>query len=71
MKWVKVPEPEYTVHQAKVGDRFYEIRSKTGLGVWRLFLREVEKEPLRTIFTGNNVTACKKYATKFEGRFSE
>ncbi len=65
MKWAVVNEPDYTVERATVGGKTYEVRAKEGFGVWRLFVREVDGEPNRTIYVGDSMDECKTYAEAY------
>lgn len=68
LTWQNVSEtrPGYSIWQCQVGDRTYVAQMKAGIGMWRLFVREGEKDPLRTIFIGDKLKDCKERADIYE-----
>lgn len=68
MKWTNesAERPGYSIWQTQVGDRLYQAQMKAGIGIWRLFVRDRETEPLRTIFVGDKLKDCKARAEIYE-----
>lgn len=65
MNWEDVSEPGYTIHKTQAGNREFRIQSKQGLGIWRLFIKENAETPLKTIYVGDGLEACKNYAEAY------
>lgn len=69
MNWEPQDKPGFTLLHCQFGVRLYAIQKKDMGPVWRLFYRNTDDEPLRTIFVGVTLKECTVYAEIYESRF--
>lgn len=68
MNWHNISHtrPGFSVYEAKMGTRTYVCQKKKGFGLWRLFVKEKDHQPLRTIYAGSTLGECKIKAEEYE-----
>lgn len=69
MNWEPVTlRPGYTSWQAQSGDRSYLIQKKDGPSPYRMFFKDHDNNPNRTILVGLTLKECTDYAEVFDAR---
>lgn len=69
MQWqnASAENPGRSVYFTDQGPRRYVIqRSRKVATFWRLFVRDTDSEPLRTIYVGQTLKECKAYAEEYD-----